>query len=259
MNQPSRGPGPVSVDPVSNMLKWILLVVAIASFALFAWATVLTYERAPPQPERLITAAGETLMTDADIVAGKAGFQRADLMDYGSLYGMGSYYGQDYTAWALIRLAGLVENNLAQTNFGKAYDTLAPDQQASVRAAVRAAMRAQLQRVDLTQRQLTIPDALAGAIATLRGDIAKQLGSVDLDTGWTPAYSLGPEDRARTADFLIYCALTTVARRPDASWSWTENWPCRVTCRMHSRYSARLRNRPSRPCISGLRPGAAMP
>lgn len=36
-------------DPVSNVLKWVLLVVA------------------------------------------KGGFQKADLMDYGSLYGMGSY------------------------------------------------------------------------------------------------------------------------------------------------------------------------
>ena len=40
-------------DPVSNVLKWILLAVAIGSFALFAWATVLTYERAPPQPDAL--------------------------------------------------------------------------------------------------------------------------------------------------------------------------------------------------------------
>ena len=29
----------------------------------------------------------------------------------------------------------------------------------------------------------------------------------------------------QTGDFLIYSALTTVARRPDVSWSWTENWP----------------------------------
>ena len=34
-------------DPVSNVLKWVLLAVAVVSFALFAWATVLTYERAP--------------------------------------------------------------------------------------------------------------------------------------------------------------------------------------------------------------------
>ncbi|MDE2473173.1 MAG: hypothetical protein KGL35_31815 [Bradyrhizobium sp.] len=42
-------------------------------------------------------------MTDSDVVAGKAGFQKADLMDYGSLYGMGSYFSQDYTAFGLMR------------------------------------------------------------------------------------------------------------------------------------------------------------
>ena len=36
----------IEEDPVSNVLKWILLAVAVGSFALFAWATVLTYERA---------------------------------------------------------------------------------------------------------------------------------------------------------------------------------------------------------------------
>ena len=51
-------------------------------------------------------------------------FQKADLMDYGSLYGMGSYYGQDYTAWTLIRLAGLVEQSLAQTTFSKPFNEL---------------------------------------------------------------------------------------------------------------------------------------
>ena len=49
---------PQAEDPVSNVLKWILLIVAIGSFGLFAWATVLTYERAPPQPERFVTSSG---------------------------------------------------------------------------------------------------------------------------------------------------------------------------------------------------------
>src|SRR3954463_4393714 len=102
----------IAEDPVSNVLKWILLAVAIGSFALFAWATVLTYERAAPQPDRYVTAGGATVMTNGDIVAGKAGFQKADLMDYGSLYGMGSYFGQDYTAFALVRLAALTEENV---------------------------------------------------------------------------------------------------------------------------------------------------
>ena len=91
-------------DPVSNVLKWVLLVVAIVTFALLAWATTVTYRTAPPQPDRFVAADGTVVMTDDDIVAGKGGFQKADLMDYGSLYGMGSYYGEDYTASILVRL-----------------------------------------------------------------------------------------------------------------------------------------------------------
>jgi nitric oxide reductase subunit B len=208
-------------DPVSNVLKWVLLAVAVISFVLFAWATVLTYDRAPPQPEKFVTSAGATVMNRDDIVAGKAAFQKADLMDYGSLYGMGSYFGQDYTAWALVRLAGLVKDNLAKAHSGKEYAALAPNQQ----AAIKEAMRAQLQRVDLTQPTVTLPDALASAIASLREHIAKALGTTNRETGWTPAYSLNSVEARHTADFLIYSALTIVARRPDATWSWTENWP----------------------------------
>src|SRR3954471_557052 len=142
-------------------------------------------------------------------------------MDYGSLYGMGSYFGQDYTAFALVRLATLTEENLAQARFGAAIGSLSAEQQ----AAIRTTMQQQLQGVDLTQREVTIPDDLAGAIATLRQDLAKNLHTIDLTTGWTPAYSLNATEALQTADFLIYSALTTVARRPDTSWSWTENWP----------------------------------
>src|SRR5689334_15485040 len=217
----TAGSGRPLEDPVSNVLKWVLLTVAVGSFALFAWATVLTYERAAPQPDRFIAAGGTTLMTADDIFAGKAGFQKADLMDYGSLYGMGSYFGQDYTAFALVRLAALTEGQLAQTSFGSGFDALPADR----KAAVRGEMQRQLQTLDLTQREVAVPEALASAIVLLRTDMAKNLRNVDLTTGWTPAYSLDETETAHTAKFLIYSALTTVARRPDASWSWTENWP----------------------------------
>src|SRR5262249_37616143 len=154
-------------------------------FALISWATEITYDRAPPQPERFEGPDGATVVTGSDIVAGKGGFQKADLMDYGSLYGMGSYFGHDYTAFALKRLANLTEDNLAQAQFGKTYDALSPEQQSSIRDS----MRRILQGVDLTQREVTLPDALAKAILTLRSDIAKNLGTADLSTGWTPAYS----------------------------------------------------------------------
>ena len=59
----TAGSGRPLEDPVSNVLKWVLLAVAEGSFALFAWATVLTYERAAPQPDRFVAAGGATLIS----------------------------------------------------------------------------------------------------------------------------------------------------------------------------------------------------
>jgi nitric oxide reductase subunit B len=208
-------------DPVSNVLKWILLAVAVLTFGLLAWATILTYARVPPQPERFTTADGRTLMTANDILDGKAGFQKADLMDYGSLYGMGSYYGEDYTASLLVRLGRLTQDGVARERFGKPFADLTTDQKASANAT----MQSQLQSTDLTQPVVSVPDAMAGAITTLQLEMSAALSIANPEAGWTPAYSLNKKQAINTADFLIYSAITTVARRPDVNWSWTENWP----------------------------------
>ena len=208
-------------DAVSNVLKWILLAVAVATFATLGWTTVVTYETAPPFPDRFVTAKGAVLMTAADIQAGKGGFQKADLMDYGSLYRMGSYFGEDYTAQNLVRLATLTEDNIAKAEHNKKLADLAPEQAAGVKAA----MQADLQGVDLSKQVAVIPDALAGAITVLQGRIADELLRHDFAKGWTKAYALDQQSANQTADFLIYSSLTTVARRPGSQASWTQNWP----------------------------------
>jgi nitric oxide reductase subunit B len=208
-------------DPVSNVLKWILLAVAIVTFAILGWTTDLTYEAAPPFPDRFVSANGTRLMSATNILAGKAGFQKADLMDYGSLYGMGSYFGEDYTAANLVRLATLTEDNIAKAKNGKALSDLTAEEQASVKAA----MQVELQGIDLTKQVATVPDPVAAAITTLRGEIAQSLLRHDFAKGWTQAYSLDEQSAAQTADFLIYSSITTVARRPGTTASWTQNWP----------------------------------
>ncbi|GEM_PF-4140299 len=40
------------LDPVSNVLKWVLLITAIVCFSVVIWGTFKTYQLAPP-----ITAA----------------------------------------------------------------------------------------------------------------------------------------------------------------------------------------------------------
>src|SRR3972149_11272169 len=106
-------------DNVSNVLKWILLVVAIVSFCILGWAAKVTYSTVPPQPDKFIAESGELLITGEDIVAGKGGFQKAGLMDYGSLYGMGSYFGEDYTARYLIELGKGVSSHLSKERYAQ--------------------------------------------------------------------------------------------------------------------------------------------
>ena len=208
-------------DTVSSVLKWVVLAVAIATFALLAWATTVTYRTAPPQPARFADAAGSVIMTAEDVLAGKGGFQKADLMDYGSLYGMGSYYGEDYTAAVLVRLATATRDKIAQAGGAPSFAALPADQQ----AAATTAMQRALQAIDLTQQEAILPDAVAQAVGAVRDVLAQSLATADPATGWTPAYGLDPPLARQTADFLIYAALTTVARRPGVTWSWTENWP----------------------------------
>jgi len=211
----------ISDDPVSRVLKWVLLGTAIACFALIAWATQQTYRDAPTQPDRFVTQDGTLLMSGHDIIAGKSGFQKADLMDYGSLYGMGSYFGPDYTAEDLVALATATQENLAQASTGEAFTSLGADQQ----AAIKSHMQAQLHGVDLTQRAVTVPDALATAITTVRDGIATQLRQDNFAAGYSKARSLDAQTARQTADFLIYSSLTTVAHRPGTDVSWTQNWP----------------------------------
>ncbi|MGA8706065.1 MAG: hypothetical protein WB646_03650, partial [Steroidobacteraceae bacterium] len=208
-------------DPVSNVLKWILLAVGILTFAVLAWTVKLTYQEAPPFPDRFVTHDGAILMTASDIQAGKAGFQKADLMDYGSLYGMGSYFGEDYTAANLVRLATLTQDNIAQSTTGKALSQLTAEQQASVKAV----MQTELRSIDLTQKSAVIAQPVADAITTLRATIAQSLLHHDFAKGWTQAYSLDEASAGQTAEFLLYSSLTTVARRPGTEASWTQNWP----------------------------------
>ena len=208
-------------DRVSNVLKWVLLGTAIVTFGLFAWATDVTYRTAPPQPARFLAADGGTLMTSQDIEDGKASFQRADLMDYGSIYGMGSYFGEDYTAKYLVQLGQLTEDGIAHQRFGKPFAALSADDQRTVQSA----MQRDLQGIDLTGAEARVPAPVAAAIRTLQTAIAQQLVHQDFTKGWTQAYTLDAANAAKTADFIVYSALTTVARRPGSDVSWTQNWP----------------------------------
>lgn len=215
----------LQVDPVSNVLKWVLLITAILCFIVIIWGTVKTYQLAPPLPHQFVSASGTILMTEEDIVAGKAGFQRADLMDYGSIYGMGSYFGEDYTAQYLVELGRKTEENIANLKFKNSFANLSEGDQ----YVTRKEMQEALQHVDLSHDTSIIPEVIATAITELQKEIATMVLNHDPIKGWTKAYSLNQQSAIQVADFLIYSSLTTIAHRPGKNFSYTNNWPYEPT------------------------------
>ena len=90
----TAGSGRPLEDPVSNVLKWVLLAVAVGSFALFAWATLLTYERAAPQPDRFVAAGGGDPDDGRRHRRRQSQFQKADLMITGASMGWAPISGR---------------------------------------------------------------------------------------------------------------------------------------------------------------------
>lgn len=208
-------------DKVASVLKWVLLITAILCFAALIWGSYTTYQQVPPQPERYLTSSGKIVFTNEDVIAGKLGFQRADLMDYGSLYGMGSYYGEDYTAQYLVKLEQYTESALAAEKFHQTLAQLAP----SHRYVVRSDAQSMLRQIPLHQTEVTLPLPLATAVGQLQTEISHDLLTNAFAKGWTRAASLTPETATQVADFLLYSSMTTVAKRPDTNYSYTNNWP----------------------------------
>ncbi|MBY0544166.1 MAG: nitric oxide reductase, partial [Gammaproteobacteria bacterium] len=208
-------------DGVSGVLKWILLFVAIFCFAVIGWGTYITYQQAPPLPENFLSPTGQVVMSRADIIAGKAGFQQADLMDFGSLYGMGSYFGEDYTAQYLVKLGQLTEKFLSQQQFGQPFSQLNKGNQYIIQQSVKKILKT----LPLDQLVLNLSPSLTNAIEQLQANITQSLLMNNFAAGWTKAYSLNVSSAKQVADFLIYSSLTTVANRPGKNFSYTNNWP----------------------------------
>lgn len=208
-------------DSIAVILKWTLLATAVLTFAVIGWGAYRAYHDTPPQPRAISSESGTLIMTSDDIVAGKAAFQRADLMDFGSLYGMGSSFGPDYTAQYLKELAIGLRENISEKKYGQNYDNLDDDQ----KMIATRGMQVYLQSIDLTQPELVLSNEASNAIASLQNSIAEHMMTTEPQNGWVAPKTLTNESATKLADFLIYSSLTTVARRPGMDVSWTQNWP----------------------------------
>jgi nitric oxide reductase subunit B len=208
-------------DRIDRGLRWGLFGVVVVALAILAAGTVVVARGAPPIPERVVAADGSTLFTRADIVAGKAIFQRTDLMDFGSLYGNGAYFGPDWTADYLHREALSVGDTLALGLYGSPYASLTGTEQARIDTAVSSTLKTNR----LADGTLPLPDAEAAAYRQIRASYRDLFTAGDRTLGLQPGTVRSTGEADQLTAFLSWAAWTTVANRPGETASYTNNWP----------------------------------
>ena len=119
----------------SNKSLWIILAaVLIFGFSVLIQQGAKLYQTAPPVPDAVVSETGETLYTQSDILEGQNIWQSMGGQEIGSVWGHGAYVAPDWTADWLHRECLYLLERWAEMGFHRPYDSLAPAEQASLKA-----------------------------------------------------------------------------------------------------------------------------
>ena len=102
MSTSSPARRPMLLNPL--WLQGAILTFVIG-FAILFYLAIRIYQDHAPVPGRIVDEAGETFLTEEDILQGQEQFLTYGLMQFGTVYGHGAYLGPDFTADYLHRMA----------------------------------------------------------------------------------------------------------------------------------------------------------
>lgn len=214
-------------DPeVGPLSKWWLrsvLMVMILGFAGLLAITMLSYRNAPPIPDRVIDAGGETLFTGDQIRSGQGIFLHYGLMDNGTIWGHGAYLGPDFSAATLHQIGENVAEDLAQQQFAKTLTALTPIEAGSIRGQVAVTLKTNRFSPTGSTLSLTAPEAVAYRAQTARW--TSYFINPARNGGLAPNLITDPTELRDLTAFFCWTAWASVADRPGTDYSYTNNFP----------------------------------
>jgi len=102
--------------------------------AILIYFTANLVKEVPPIAKTVTSQSGEVLYTFDDVAQGKGYFQQFDLMDYGTMLGMGAYMGPDFSTEFMHKRAEFLYDYFAKQKFGKSSSDLSKTELAVVKA-----------------------------------------------------------------------------------------------------------------------------
>lgn len=212
-----------SIERISRRWVWGVAVIMVIGFIVLIWIGIKAYHDAPPIPHLAMTENGRTIFSGDDVRAGQQVFLKYGLMENGTIWGHGAYLGPDFAADYLHGLATDAADLIARDLYDREPEQLSALEKETVQTAVPPLLK--------TNRY----DAGTG---TLLFSAAEAFSYERQITRWTryftePAANGGlqrnaitdPSELRQLTAFFAWAAWASVARRPDKSYSYTNNFP----------------------------------
>jgi nitric oxide reductase subunit B len=208
---------------ISRGLKFFFLFSVFGALAITLVGGWFTFEAAPPIPSEVVGPDGAVLMTHEDIIQGQMVWQRYGLMDNGSVWGHGTYRGNDYSATSLHLMGQEMRDFRAQQASAKPYAQLTQDEQAALDRRVIRELKEN--RLDPQTQRLTLTDAQVVALGRLREHWDSVFSVGEQEAAISPGVVKTAEERRELADFFFWTSWAAGTLRPGKSLTYTNNWP----------------------------------
>jgi nitric oxide reductase subunit B len=228
---------PDATETLSPWWRHAVILVLVGGFTVLIWMAFRTYRDAPPLPDRVTAPSGETLFTRQQILAGQQVFLKYGLMENGTLWGHGAYLGPDFAADYLHTLVGDASDVLAHQRYGRALSDLTPAEREAIAAEVRTLLKQN--RYALQTRSLEFTESEAVSYRKQLEKWASYFSEPRGSMGLPAKYIKHPEEIQQLTAFFAWAAWASVANRPGATSSYTNNFP----------YDPDAGNRPSRDAV----------
>ncbi|GIU19458.1 nitric-oxide reductase large subunit [Shewanella sp. MBTL60-007] len=209
-----------------------LLLVLIASFTVLLSIGSEIYREKPPIPTAFVDNQGETLFSQNDIERGQLVWRSMGGHQLGSIWGHGSYVAPDWTADWLHREAQAWLNITAKQRFNTEFAKLNSQQQAGLEQALREDIR---KNTALTKAngeiEISLSPTRIAAIKQVEQHYLALFGNDPKLSALREQYAMKEgtvpslERRELLNGFLFWGAWAAVTERPDADYTYTNNWP----------------------------------
>lgn len=209
---------------------WFLLIGILAvTFTLLGYFGAEVYREAPPIPERVVSADGNTLMTEESILDGQTAWQSVGGMQLGSIWGHGAYQAPDWTADWLHRELETWLEIAAREEYGQDWHSLSGQQQNALQYDLKTEYRtntydAATSTLHLSERRTAAIAETADYYSRLFSD-APELQSTRENYAMKENTLPSAERRERMTEFFFWTAWAAATERPESDVTYTNNWP----------------------------------